>query len=78
MCEDDSDDFVHVETPSDIHVGSEELPSVPLGDRPRRFLRHIRRHNSPHDRQEKSWAMHDISGERVQQVEVIKNESNKI
>ena len=71
MCEDDSDDFVHVETPSDVHVGSEDKPSVPYsGDRPRRFLRNIRRQNSPHDKRERSWAMHEISGERVQQIEV--------
>lgn len=70
MCEDDADDFVHVETPSDVHIGSEEMPSLPSADRPRRFLRHIRRPNSPHDRLERSWAMHEISGERVQQIEV--------
>ena len=71
MCEDDSDDFVHVETPSDVHIGTEDTPSVPYsGDRPRRFLRHIRRQNSPRDKLEKSWAMHEISGERVQQIEV--------
>ena len=70
MCEDDSDDFVHVETPSDVHIGSEDTPSVPYsGDRPQRFLRHIRRQNSPHDKHERSWAMHEISGERVQQIE---------
>lgn len=71
MCEDDSDDFVHVETPSDIHIGSEEIPPITLVDRPRRFLRHIHRQNTPRDQQERSWAMNDISGERVQQIEVI-------
>ena len=72
MCEDDSDDFVHIETPSDVHIGSEDIhvPSLPPGDRPRRFLRHIRRQNSPRDRHERSWAMHEISGERVNQIEV--------
>ena len=71
MCEDDSDDFVHVETPSDVQIGSEDTPSLPYsGDRPRRFLRHIRRQNSPRDKLEKSWTMHEISGERVQQIEV--------
>lgn len=69
MCEDDSDDFVHVETPSDIHIGSEALPVVLPGERSRRFLQHVRRQHPP-EKQEKTWAMHEISGERVEQVEV--------
>ena len=71
MCEDDSDDFVHVEPPSDIHIGSDDPPSILPGDRSRRFLQHIRRQNPSNDNQEKSWAMHEISGERVEQIEVL-------
>lgn len=73
ICEDDSDDFVHVETPSVEHVGTEELVSVPAGDRSRRFLRHVRSQNLSSDNlhPENLWSMHEISGERVEQIEVI-------
>ena len=70
MCEDDSDDFVHVETPTDILIGSDEQPSLPHSERSRRFLRHVRRQASPRDQQEQPLAIHEISGERVEQVEV--------
>lgn len=74
MCEDDSDDFVHVEPPSDVLIGSDEQPPLPHGERARRFLRHVRRQNSSHNSHDRpAWPIHEISGERVEQIEVNAN-----